>query len=181
MSLQLGPKSRVLIVGTSGSGKSTLARAISEKFGIADVELDALYWGPNWTGAPADEFKSKIEASISKNEGWVVHGNYSKVQNIILSRATAIIWLDYSLLIVLWRVYKRSVLRIIFRTDLWAGNRESFRKTFLSRSSIILWAYQTYSLRREQYEKLFASLERSELQLFRFKKPNETESFLKCL
>ena len=35
--------------GTSCSGKTTLARAISQRLGLAHIELDALFWGRDWT------------------------------------------------------------------------------------------------------------------------------------
>lgn len=51
MGSPLGPQSRVVIVGTSGAGKSTLARALAKRLGVADIELDALHWEPQWTQA----------------------------------------------------------------------------------------------------------------------------------
>ncbi len=38
------------VVGTSGSGKSTLARRWRTGWNTR-IELDRLYWRPNWQGA----------------------------------------------------------------------------------------------------------------------------------
>lgn len=175
---RLDSSSRVMVVGTSGAGKSTLARKLSEKLGLEDIELDALFWGPNWTQTPLPEFRAKIEGATSGSQGWVIHGNYGKVRDLTWKKATHLIWLDYSREVVFWRVFKRSLVRILTREPLWSGNRESFRKTFLSRDSILLWSFQTYGLRKEQYELLIKDPEYSHLKIVRFKSPSETENFL---
>ncbi len=131
--------SKILIVGTSGSGKSTLARKLSKKIGIPDIELDALFWKENWTQSEPDEFRKKISDGISANYGFVIHGNYNKVRDLTWGNVDHVIWLDYSFRLVMWRVLKRSIVRVIRKESLWAGNRESFQKTFLSKDSIILW------------------------------------------
>jgi len=48
--------SRVVVLGCSGSGKSTLAHALAQKLDAPWVQLDALYWGPNWQPRPQREF-----------------------------------------------------------------------------------------------------------------------------
>ncbi|MBO9666145.1 MAG: hypothetical protein J7501_04970 [Bdellovibrio sp.] len=177
----MNSNSRIVIVGTSGAGKSTFARKLSTKFGLKDIELDALFWGPNWTQAPESEFRKSIENAMANSQGWVVHGNYGKVRDMTWKRATTLIWLNYSRRLVLWRVLKRSVTRIINREILWSGNRETFRKTFLSKDSILLWSFQTYRLRKEQYENLTKDPEYSHLNIIGFTDPREVDSFLKNL
>ncbi len=44
------------VVGTSGSGKSTLARRTAHRLGLPWIELDRLYWRPNWQGTPDEAF-----------------------------------------------------------------------------------------------------------------------------
>ncbi|WP_262355798.1 shikimate kinase, partial [Klebsiella pneumoniae] len=44
------------VVGTSGSGKSTLARRLAHRLELPWIELDRLYWRPNWQGAPDEAF-----------------------------------------------------------------------------------------------------------------------------
>ncbi len=36
------------VVGTSGSGKSTFSKALAEKLAIEHIEMDQIFWGPNW-------------------------------------------------------------------------------------------------------------------------------------
>jgi len=167
-----------MVVGTSGSGKSTFSRKLSEKLGLKDIELDALFWGPGWMQTAQIEFRLKIERATADSRGWVIHGNYGKVRDLTWKKATTLIWLDYSRRVVFWRVLKRSVGRILTREPLWSGNKETFRKTFLSKDSILLWSFQTYKIRKEQYEELTRTPEFSHLNIVRFKTPCEAERFL---
>lgn len=174
--------SKILIIGTSGSGKTTLAKFLAQKYHLADIELDALYWEKNWQGTELSKFREKIitaqEEASNLERGFVMHGNYNKVRDLTWGKAETIIWLDYSKWITMWRVISRSISRVLKREPLWEGNKESFSKTFLSRESIILWAWNTYSPRKIQYEELIASGEYSMAKIIRFKKPKECRKFL---
>jgi adenylate kinase family enzyme len=141
---------RVIVIGTSGSGKTWMARALAARLGVPHVELDALYWEPDWAEAPPERLRERVLAATAA-EGWVADGNYSKLRDVLWPRADTIVWLDYSLPVVLWRVIARTLRRMLTREVLWNGNRESFRTTFLSRNSILLWAWQTHPLNRRRY------------------------------
>ena len=60
-------------------------------------------------------------------------------------------WLDYSLLVIMGRLLRRTFRRALGHHELWSGNRESLRRAFFSRRSILLWALQTYRRRRREY------------------------------
>jgi hypothetical protein len=51
--------------------------------------------------------------------GWVLAGNYHHVRDIVGPRAEAIVWLDYSLPLVFWRLTVRTVRRAETREVLW--------------------------------------------------------------
>ncbi len=85
---------KIVVIGSTGSGKTTLALRISEQLQIPHIELDALYWGPNWTETPQDIFREKVAVALAGDE-WVVDGNYTKTYDIVWGRADTIIWLDY--------------------------------------------------------------------------------------
>lgn len=174
-------KSKIFVVGTSGAGKSTFARTLASRIGVADIELDALFWKANWTESGSEEFRAKILKAIAENEGWVMHGNYNKVRDITWKNTETLIWLDYSKAIVMCRVIKRSISRIFTKEKLWAGNQESIKKTFFSKQSIILWSWQTYATRRQQYLKFQEDPVYQHIKVIQFKKPSQAEEFLQSL
>ena len=92
---------RISVIGTSGSGKTTFARRLAERAKLPHVELDALFWGPNWTPADDTLFRERVTTALS-GDAWVCDGNYSSVRPMVLARADTVIWLDLPLLVCLW-------------------------------------------------------------------------------
>lgn len=171
---------RIQVVGTSGSGKTTLAGDLARRLQVPHIELDALHWEPNWTEATLEVFRERVQQALSA-EGWTVDGNYSKARDLILSRIDTLIWLDYSLPLVMSRVTRRTLHRVFTRKELWSGNRESFRTSFFSRDSIIWWAFSTYRRRKKEYAEMLARPEYDHLTLLHFRSPAETQRWLNSL
>ena len=145
------PVQRLVIVGSTGSGKTTLARAASLRLHIPVIEMDSLYWGPGWTPTPRPALREKVAALVAA-DAWVVDGSYrNAVGDIVWSRADTLVWLDYPLRTILWRVWCRTVRRLWTREVLWNGNRERFRTAFLSKESLFVWAVRMHARRRREY------------------------------
>jgi len=108
---------RVVVVGTSGCGKTVFARLLAQSLACPCVELDELYWGPQWTPKPDLEFRRRVEAAAHAPR-WVADGNYGRVRDILWPRATTIVWLNYSLHRVLLRALRRTLGRLITRAAL---------------------------------------------------------------
>jgi adenylate kinase family enzyme len=168
---------RIVVVGTSGSGKTTMARRLAEGLGLPHVELDALHWGPGWTEALPEEFRQRTAAALA-GEAWTTDGNYGRVRDIVWSRADTLVWLDYSLPVVLWRVISRTILRVARREELWSGNRENLGNSFLSRDSIILWAIKTYRRRQRETPLLLRRPEYSHLQVVHLRSVGQARRWL---
>jgi adenylate kinase family enzyme len=147
---------RVVVIGSSCAGKSTFAQALAHARGCPYVELDELFWGPDWTPKPADEF-ARLVTQATQGDAWVVAGNYSSVRDIVGPRATTIVWLDYGFARVLWRGLRRTLVRALSGAVLFHGNRESLRRAFLSRESILWWIITTWRPRRRAFAALSAS------------------------
>jgi adenylate kinase family enzyme len=168
---------RIAVIGTTGSGKTTLAAQLALRLGVSHIELDALHWEPHWAEAPLDVFRARVTQALSLDT-WVVDGNYSKVRDMVWGRADTVVWLDYSLPVMLGRLTKRTLYRIVTREELWNGNRESLRGTFFSRDSILLWALKTYRRRRREYPLLFAQPEYCHLTVIRLPSSHVTNRWL---
>ncbi len=136
---------RVAVYGPTGSGKSTLARRIAAGLGVPAIELDSIFHRPGWQPTPDGEFRAAVLERIAACEdGWVFDGNYRAVRDIILSRADTVVWLRLPFRVVFRRLVARTLRRAWTREVLWGTNRESWRKTFLSRDSLLLWSVTTW-------------------------------------
>ncbi len=171
---------RVIVVGTSCSGKTTLARRIAEVLDLPHVELDAVFWGPDWSECPTEEFREAVRERV-ESDGWVVDGNYSKVRDILLSRATDAVWLNYSFPVVFGRALSRTCRRIISREELFGGNRETFGKSFFSRESILWWVIQTHSGRKRLYRELFSVGAGAGVRLTELRRPRDADDLVESI
>ncbi|MBT3321448.1 MAG: adenylate kinase [Anaerolineae bacterium] len=176
------PYTRIIVVGTTSSGKYTLAEKLSNILDLDFVELDALYWQPNWVGTPDNEFIPKVDEA-TRGERWAVAGTYSRTIPTTWKRAEVIIWLDYSLPLILWQLIKRTFRRNITREVMWGTNTDRFWIHFKlwSDESLVRWLFNTYGRRKKQYPHFMAMPEHKHLKLHRFKTPKETRAWVKGL
>ncbi len=131
---------RIAVRGPTGSGKTTVARQLGHRLGLPVIELDALFHQPNWEPTPEEEFRQKVLDALGKcPDGWVCDGNYGMVRDIVLPRADTVVWLRLPFRVAYWRLLKRTISRAWTKEPLWGTNYESWRMTFLSRDSILLW------------------------------------------
>lgn len=166
---------RIVIAGTCGCGKTTLARQLSERLDISHIELDRHFWNPGWVANSKEELRARI-GPLVEAEGWTLDGNYSKLHDLTWSRAECVIWLDYPLPVILYRLIRRTFKNCLQRSELCNGNYESLRLQLFSRQSIFLWALQSHRRRRK---KILSGLKRyPHLKLIRFRSPRKAASFI---
>ncbi|MDB5098798.1 MAG: adenylate kinaselike kinase [Cyanobacteria bacterium RYN_339] len=168
---------RVIILGTSGAGKSTFAKHLAEARGCPYVDLDDLHWEPGWIEAPDEVMIERLQAAIAA-PAWVVAGNYAHLRDIHWPRATHLVWLDYSRPLVMRRVFVRTLRRWLRRETCCNGNRESLRMSFLSKDSILLWAWTSYHRRKTEFDGYFQTPPYPQLEMLRVKTPREAEGLL---
>ena len=171
---------RVAVVGTSCSGKTTLARQIALQCHIPHVELDAVYWQPNWTPLQIDKFRSAVESAAAGDQ-WVIDGNYSKVRDIVWKRATDVVWLNPPFIAVLWRAIKRTGCRVITGEELFNGNRETIRQMLFERDSIPWWVIRTHHRRTRTLARLLRGGGHAEFEVHEIRKPADRKAMLECL
>jgi adenylate kinase family enzyme len=167
---------RVVVIGVTGAGKTTFARDLAFRLGYPHIEMDAIYWLPNWVERPVEDFREKISTALLGDQ-WTTDGNYSKVRDIVWGRADTVVWLDYPLWLILWRLLRRTLTRILRQEELWNGNRETFRN-HMSRDSLFVWALKTYHRRRREYPLLFQQSEYAHLTIVRLHSPRSAQAWL---
>jgi adenylate kinase family enzyme len=156
--------------------KSTFARLLSDRTELPIVELDKLYWAPGWKPVDPDTFRRRVLENTS-SDGWIVVGNYGAVRDTLWPRATTVLWLNYGFALTFSRAMRRTVRRAVTREELWNGNRESIRRSFFSRESILWWVITTHRRRREEFTRLRDSAEYRHLRWVEFRRPSEAERY----
>ena len=169
---------RVVVIGSSCSGKSTFSQKLANKMALEYIELDQLHWLPNWRERDDEEFRNLVK-QVTAADTWIVDGNYSAVRDIVWPRATSIIWLNHSFRVVLYRSFTRSIVRAVTKKKLFAGNVETFKQTFFSRDSIILWVLQTYHQKRKRYKKLLPQLKCQGIDIVELNNQKQVDHYLK--
>jgi adenylate kinase family enzyme len=150
---------RVNVKGTSGSGKSTFARELARRLELPYVELDAIHWdSPNWSEPTAEDFRARVHETMDElRDGWVIDGNYEgKLDDLVLREADTIVWLDVPFLLKVRRLGRRTVQRIGSETELWGGNRETWRGAFWGRESLFWWMAKTHFRHKRRWPARFA-------------------------
>lgn len=171
---------RVVVGGSTGSGKSTFARALADRMGVPLIELDAIRHGPNWTETPDDRFRELVGARTAHGD-WVVDGNYSMIREVTWGRADTLVWLDYSLPLILRRLFVRTNRRIFRREILWNGNRERFRDAYLSPGSLYVWVFRSFWRRRRNWPRMLNEPAFRGVTVHRFRTPGEAARWLETV
>ena len=174
------PQRRINVVGTSGTGKSTFAARLAERLGVPYLQMDTLYWKPDWTPSTDEEFFPRLEAALQQ-EQWVLDGNFTITNELKWSYARLVIWLDFPFLLVMWRATRRALSRAVSGEEVWpgSGNVETFSRLF-SRESVLWWTLKTFYLNRRKYAALMQSPPYDHLQFVRLRSPKEAERFLEA-
>jgi adenylate kinase family enzyme len=160
---------RIAVVGAVGSGKTTLAGALAARLRVPHTELDALRYGPHWAEVDAEAFTRLLLPRVAEKQ-WVIDGNHEVVRDLLWVRADKLVWLDYPLTTMLWRLISRTLKRL-WRDERFAGgNREQWSR-LLGRRSILAWAVRSHRRRRCHYEALLREPRYRHLHVIRLRRP----------
>jgi hypothetical protein len=165
---------RILVLGRTGSGTTTLARQLA-----AALELDALYFGPNFNTVPLPVLRERTSAAIA-GERWITDGNKSRVRDLVWPRADTVVWLDYPLAVSLWRLGKRALWRtsVLKEQAAETGEKRALPKQLLAATKAVLTALRSHMGQRREYPRLFARPENRHLAVVRLRSPRATQRWL---
>jgi len=167
---------RIAIIGCSGSGKSTLAKLFAQTQGLDYIDSDALFWMPDWVQRPQPEFLQQLADRVS-GERWVLDGNIGSRTHIVLPRIDTLIWLDYPRHFVMRRLLWRTIRRAWTKEPIFHNNAESWRMSFASKDSILLYAWRSHGERTRHYEALWPTLDPA-IAKHRLRSPRELDALL---
>lgn len=175
-SISLHGCDRILIIGRTGSGKTTLAREIAAALQVPHVELDSLYFGPNFSTVPESVLRERVATAI-KDEHWVTDGNKRAVRDLVWPRADTIVWLDYPALVSLWRLGRRALRRTAsLRTEAAeAGQTRNLPRQLIAAARGVLTALRSHTGQRKEFPQLFAAAENQHLAVVRLRSPRATQ------
>jgi energy-coupling factor transporter ATP-binding protein EcfA2 len=170
---------RILILGRTGSGKTTLARELAAGLRVPHVELDSLYFGPEFSTAPLPLLRERTSAAIA-GDRWVTDGNKRVVRDLVWPRADTIVWLDYPLGVSLWRLAKRARRRTSTLTSqaTKTGGATGLPKQLFAAARGVLKALRSHAGQRRRYPRMFAEQANQHLAVVRLRSPRATRRWL---
>jgi energy-coupling factor transporter ATP-binding protein EcfA2 len=170
---------RILILGRTGSGKTTLARELAAATGVPHIELDSLYFGPDFSRAPLPLLRERTSAAIA-GDRWVTDGNKRAVRDLVWPRADTIIWLDYPFYVSLWRLARRARTRTVALSQQAAqtGRRAGLPKQMLAAGRGVLTALRSHRGQRREYPRIFAQPANQHLAVARLRSPRATRQWM---
>jgi energy-coupling factor transporter ATP-binding protein EcfA2 len=170
---------RILVLGRTGAGKTTLARELAAAVDVPHVELDALYFGPNFSTASLPMLRDRTSAALA-GDRWVADGNKRAVRDLIWPRADTVIWLDYPLVVSLWRLGKRALWRtsVLKAQAAEKDRRAPFHRQLLSAAKGVLTALRSHRGQRRKYPKMFAEQDNLHLAVVRLRSPRAARRWL---
>ncbi len=175
---------RILVLGRTGSWKTTLARQLSTVLGVPHVELDALYFAPDLSTVPHPVLRERTRAAVA-GQRWVTDGNKRAVRDLVWPRADTVVWLDYPLVVSLWRLGRRAVWRASVLTAKAADTttRDTSTSTgvltqFLAAARGVVTALRSHRGQRRRYPSMFAEQHNQHLAVVRLRSPRTAERLL---
>lgn len=86
---------KIIVIGCPGSGKSCFSKRLSSLLEIPVYHLDNIWWKPDGSHIPRDEFDGVLHQIFATDE-WILDGDYSRTYQMRMAACDTIVFLDYS-------------------------------------------------------------------------------------
>ncbi|TFE54679.1 adenylate kinase [Streptomyces sp. ICN441] len=140
---------KIALFGPPATGKSTLAKWLSAELGHSHTDLDDLLFTPDGP-LPLPEFRQQAE-EITRHDTWIVEGNFSKLADVVWHRADVLVWLDFPLPLIVYRIVRRSLYQLTGHDHSPQARRLTWSKAFFHRRSLLRTAIRKYRNNRPRY------------------------------
>jgi hypothetical protein len=129
--------------------------------------------------APLPVLRDRTRAAIA-GDRWVTDGNKSAVRDLVWPRADTVIWLDYPLVVCLWRLARRALWRtsVIKAQAAETDGKAGLLRQFLLAAKGVLTALRSHKGQRREYPEMFARQENQHLAVVRLRSPRATRRWL---
>ncbi|MFD4371823.1 adenylate kinase [Streptomyces sp. NPDC058486] len=167
---------KVALFGPPASGKSTIARRLSASLGVPHTDLDDVLFAGD-EPLPLDAFRAEAER-VTREDAWVVEGNYSKLADVVWHRAEVLVWLDLPLSLVVRRIAYRSLRQLTGRDTSVQARRLTWKRAFFGRRSLLRTAIRKYSHNRPRYARQVAETAALGVRVVRLRSGREADAWL---
>jgi len=126
---------KVIIIGSPGAGKSVLTRRINKFLCYPVLHLDKVFHTGGKSHISREELVEKVKDFASRNDKWIIDGNYISTLEMRVKLADTIILLNISSDICLANAYKRSeqsIKKDTIRDDMAEGFDETLTEEFIN-------------------------------------------------
>lgn len=144
---------KILVIGSSCSGKTTLAKHLNQSLEYKWVDLDNLHWLPNWQERPDEEFIELVHSEIMSQPKWIVSGSYhSLIEDNLWQDVDTVIWLNYSLPLILYRYLIRTYRRVRYKEECCNGNIQTLSRAISIEDNLLQYILAGYYPRIKRFE-----------------------------
>jgi hypothetical protein len=151
---------------------------LAERMGIPHTQLDSIFHQPGWTKLDNDEFRSRVRAKADES-AWVIDGNNQFGIDVVWERADTVVWLDRSKWVVTRRLVVRTLSRVIHRTELWNGNRQTLTNLVTRpHRSIVVFALRRHGEFQRRYSAAMVDPRWSHLTFIRLASGEQIDAFM---
>ena len=113
----------------------------------------------------------------------VLDGNYNRTRDVKWRDVDLVVWIDRGFIRTLWQAVTRASRRAWHKQELWpgTGNRESFRRSFLTKDSIIIWTIKTWRSNRKRYQADMQNPQYKHIRFLRITRRQDAERLIASL